>query len=100
MILGSFAVTLILLLLCAGFIAVDLSFDKYMPGNFGSFFEITSLTPRGMAFTVMSNDYHIPFSIGDMDKEFFARLRSLLPAMPSAGAKAAAHAAEMLLEEH
>jgi len=98
MIFGAFAVTLILLLLCAGFVAVDLSSGKYMPGQFGAFFEITSVTPDGVSLTVLSNDYHFPFYSGGMDKDLLVRLRSALPALPFAVGSAAAQAVEYFLE--
>jgi hypothetical protein len=58
---GAFAVTLLVLIAACGFIAVDLSTDKYMPGQFGSLFEIQSLTAESLDFELLGKAYSIDF---------------------------------------
>ncbi len=70
---GAFAVTAILLGMLCGFTAVDLSTDKYMPGQFGSFFEISSITVDGVNFELLGQRYFLDARA--LDKPF-AALRS------------------------
>lgn len=54
---GAFAITVILIGALCGFVAVDLSTDHYMPDRFGPFFEIASITPDGVEFSLLAGNY-------------------------------------------
>lgn len=55
--IGAFLITVILIGALCGFVAVDLSTDRYMPGQFGPLFQVSTLGADGLSFSYMGKDY-------------------------------------------
>ena len=77
--MGGLAVTLILIGTVCGFMLVDLSSDRYMPGEFAPLYLIDAVDAQGLSFHWMGEAYRVdPRSV----MEIQARLwpwRGLLP---------------------
>ena len=58
--IGALSVTLILIGMVCGFILVDLSSDRYMPGMFAPIYLIDGMGPGGISFYWMGQAYHLP----------------------------------------
>lgn len=96
---ASFAITGILIGAFCGFIAVDLSTDRYMPERFGTFFEVTSLNADGADFTFLAVNYHIDAAPIARAREAIAGFSGLLPVYTRLAGSAAARCMEFLLEQ-
>ena len=57
---GGFVIALIGVGALCGFAAVDLTTDRYMPGQFAPIFEISVPDADGWAVSFMGEQYHIP----------------------------------------
>ncbi len=79
---GAFTVTAIMLGMLCGFTAVDLSTDRYMPGQFGSLFEISSVTVEGVDFEFLGERYFIDARALDKPLAALKEYRGLLPGSP------------------
>lgn len=95
---GAFTITLILLLATAGFIAVDLSTDRYMPNQFGPFFEIKSINASGMVFSFLAGDYFLDASYLTGLRLKLSEYRGLLPAAPRVSSTLVSEAARYVLQ--
>ena len=58
--IGALSVTLILIGMVCGFILVDLSSDRYMPGMFAPIYLINEMGAQGVFFYWMGQAYHLP----------------------------------------
>ena len=76
---GGFAITLILIGALCGFMAVDLSTDRYMPGRFGSVFSVSSLDAGGMTLSWMGVEYGLASPLAQLDAQTLLQLRGALP---------------------
>ncbi len=79
---AAFAMALILILALCGFVAVDLSTDRYMPDKFGPFFEINSVKSDSVEFSFQAGEYILDTSIVAKAEEQFKKLSGLIPALP------------------
>lgn len=77
---AGFAATLIAIGALCGFLLVDLSTERYMPGRFGSMLIIFSITQEGMDFSVMGREYHFSFDHVQEKLLHSHRWQGLLPA--------------------
>lgn len=91
---GAFCITVILIGALCGFVAVDLSTDKYMPDQFGPFFVVESITEDGAAFSYMAGYYTLDFAPVKNVLQILSKYRGLLPAIPRAAASLAAQGME------
>lgn len=76
---ASFAVTAILLATALGFTAVDISTDKYMPGQFGRLFVISEVTADGAGFTFLGQAYRLDITGARAALERLEGYRGLFP---------------------
>lgn len=56
---ASFAITAICIGAVCGFLAVDLSSDRYMPGQLAPFFQVSDVDEAGIEFAWMGTAYQI-----------------------------------------
>lgn len=57
--IGAFLITAILIAALCGFVLVDLSTDRYMPGAFAPLFQVSSVNEEGIAFAALGERYQI-----------------------------------------
>ena len=87
--IGSFTLTLILIGGLCGFILVDLSTDRYMPGAFSPIFLIEEIGPGGVGVFWMGNLYNIDLARLEQTEAFILDHRAFIPLpMRTAGALA------------
>jgi hypothetical protein len=76
---SSCALTFVLIAGFCGFIMVDLSTDRYMPGDFEPIFLIERLDHTGLEFSAMGKSYRVDSATLLGAEENFFNLRGLLP---------------------
>lgn len=76
---GAFLVTAVWLAGVAGFLAVDLSTDRYMPGRFPRLFLVEILGPEGAALSWMGQRYELHAQAVGTAQQALWRYRSFLP---------------------
>ncbi len=79
MFLGAFLTTAVLIGGVAGFMAVDLSTQRYMPGRFSHLFLVDSVGPRGAAVSWMGQSYYLNAQAVGRVQEAVWSYRSFLP---------------------
>ncbi|GHU79759.1 hypothetical protein FACS1894191_3300 [Clostridia bacterium] len=78
---AAFAAGIIIMGTALAFAAVDMSTEKYMPGEFGALFRINSLDRDGAAFTLAGEDYSFDAEDSRVT-ELLHRFRGLSPPGP------------------
>lgn len=76
---AAFLITGIVMIALCGFLAVDLSTDRYMPGQFVPMFEISEVNENGMRVALFGVRYRVEPARLDFVKELACRYRALLP---------------------
>ena len=79
---SAFCITALLIVALCGFVAVDLSTDRYMPGRFGPLMQISSISEAGVYFSFMGDEYFIDPQPLEQAKQVLHPYRGLLPARP------------------
>jgi len=90
--MGALSITLILIGMVCGFILVDLSSDRYMPGMFAPIYLIDEMGPGGIYFYWMGQAYHLSIEqVKEMQRMIWT-WRGFIPrAMRLAGSAVAIH---------
>lgn len=96
---AAFAITGILIGALCGFAAVDLSTGRYMPGRFGSFFEVQSIKLDQIEFTFLAQNYTLDTFAAARAGEAARKYRGLLPILPQVVSSLAADATDMILKQ-
>lgn len=96
---SAFAITGILIGALCGFVAVDLSTDRYMPNQFGPMFEISSINSGGADFTFLSVNYHLDAAPVRKITETLAGFRGFFPLITRAASCGAAAATRLAQEK-
>jgi len=76
---GAFAVTAILMMALCGFMLVDLSADRYMPGHLQPMFLISSIGADGVELSFMGKEYTVSTRPPSGEDSLLAALKGLLP---------------------
>lgn len=79
---AAFAITGIMIGALCGFVAVDLSTDRYMPGQFGPFFEISRIESESVEFSFLAERYILDVKPTDETAAAVKKYRGLLPVLP------------------
>lgn len=77
--IAAFIITVIVIGALCGFVAVDISTERYMPGEYTRLFEITEITPQGMRLSLLGRRYLIDPGLLDPAREFLYEYRGFLP---------------------
>lgn len=96
---AAFAITGILIGALCGFVAVDLSTGRYMPGKFGSFFEVQSIKLDEIEFTFQAQSYTLDTRPIGKAGETARKYRGLLPLLPQVVSSLAADATDIILKQ-
>lgn len=76
---GGFAIACIIIMAFTGFLLVDQSTDRYMPGVFGPMFLISSISGDGVDFAVMGEQYLLSAESVRGAQETLWEYRALIP---------------------
>lgn len=79
---AAFSLTCILIGAFCGFAAVDLSTDRYMPGQFGPFFEISKIQSGSFDFTFLAERYILETRPPEETAALIKKYRGLIPVLP------------------
>jgi hypothetical protein len=82
--INAFALSMILLAGLCGFAAVDLSTEKYMPGQFAVFLKIEAKPGEELALILLGQRYSLNVKALEAPAELLKDFRGLLPAAPRA----------------
>jgi hypothetical protein len=80
--ISAFAVSLILIAGLCGFAAVDLSTERYMPGQFGVFLRIEPVPGEELAVILLGRRYSLRAEALELPRKLMGEFRGLLPAAP------------------
>jgi hypothetical protein len=94
---AAFAVTLILIGAFCGFAAVDLSMERYMPGQFGPMFTISQINSDGVDFSAFAVEYRLDARPFKQARAFLSQYRGLFPAAPRAASALTAEIIEKVM---
>lgn len=79
---AAFALTCIIIGAFCGFAAVDLSTDRYMPEQFGTFFEIGKIKSGSIEFSFLAEQYILETQPPEEIRAILEKYRGLLPVLP------------------
>jgi hypothetical protein len=84
--LAVFALSLILILALSGFLAVDLTAERDMGGEYEPLFRLSAITSHGMEISLLGKHYYFLPELLTPAKEVIWKLRGLLPDSAQAAA--------------
>lgn len=97
---AGFLVTAVLLGTLCGFMAVDLSTDRYMPGQFGPILQVGRIDGGGVSFSVMGSEYRLSTEPLAEAGDLLLRYRGLIPAHLRASGAAAVRLYERISQSY
>jgi hypothetical protein len=80
--IGAFAVSMIVIAGLCGFAAVDLSTERFMPGQFGVFLRIEPVPGEELAVVLLGRRYSIKAEDWEAPRKLIKDFRGLLPMAP------------------
>jgi hypothetical protein len=80
--IGAFAASMIIIAGLCGFAAVDLSTERFMPGQFGVFLRIEPVPGEELAVILLGRRYSIKAEDLEAPRKLIESFRGLLPIAP------------------
>jgi hypothetical protein len=80
--IGAFAASMIVIAGLCGFAAVDLSTERFMPGQFGVFLRIEPVPGEELAIVLLGRRYSVKAEDLEAPRKALEDYRGLLPAAP------------------